>query len=256
MRNSASRQEDGVGREGDGGGPRLRYFPTTALFGDFHGMANREPPERYAGCLATGASPAPVATSLARRITGARLACDDCKIRSQCTNGRFRTVSRLENEAVLDRMQAQLAQRPSVLNRRRVPGGGRAPPPSRRILRVDGRPSDLKGSFHASPIPVSLWGPNRLGVRDGPQQLLKLNVLNVGMLITLHGLAMWIIWMSLEAKLHRSALSIAMETGSNGRFLRKCLPLRLQFSRRLREFRGVTNGQAGFHAQSCLFQLD
>ena len=46
-------------------------------------------------------------------------ACDDCKIRSQCTNGRFRTVSRLENEAVLDRMQARLAQRPSVLNRRR-----------------------------------------------------------------------------------------------------------------------------------------
>ena len=74
-------------------------------------MADREPPERYAGCLATGASPAPVATSLARRITGARLACDDCKIRSQCTNGRFRTVSRLENEAVLDRMQARLAQR-------------------------------------------------------------------------------------------------------------------------------------------------
>jgi Transposase DDE domain len=41
------------------------------------------------------------------------------KIRSQCTNGLFRTVSRLENEAVLDRMQARLAQRPSVLDRRR-----------------------------------------------------------------------------------------------------------------------------------------
>ena len=48
-----------------------------------------------------------------------KLVCDDCKIRSQCTNGRFRTVSRLENEAVLDRMQARLAQRPSVLDRRR-----------------------------------------------------------------------------------------------------------------------------------------
>ena len=48
-----------------------------------------------------------------------KLACDDCKIRSQCTNGRFRTVSRLENEAVLDRMQARLAQRPGVLDRRR-----------------------------------------------------------------------------------------------------------------------------------------
>jgi transposase len=48
-----------------------------------------------------------------------KLACDDCKIRSQCTGGKFRTVSRLENEAVLDRMQARLAKRPSVLDCRR-----------------------------------------------------------------------------------------------------------------------------------------
>src|SRR4051794_39710923 len=33
--------------------------------------------------------------------------------------GRFRTVSRLENEAVLDRMQARLAKRPDILDRRR-----------------------------------------------------------------------------------------------------------------------------------------
>ena len=46
-------------------------------------------------------------------------ACDDCAIRSRCTNGRFRTVSRLENEAVLDRMQARLAERPDVVDRRR-----------------------------------------------------------------------------------------------------------------------------------------
>jgi Transposase DDE domain. len=46
-------------------------------------------------------------------------ACDDCVIRSRCTNGRFRTVSRLENEAVLDRMQARLAERPDILDRRR-----------------------------------------------------------------------------------------------------------------------------------------
>src|SRR5208282_3411411 len=46
-------------------------------------------------------------------------ACDDCKIRSQCTGGKFRTVSRLENEAVLDRMQARLAKRLGVLDRRR-----------------------------------------------------------------------------------------------------------------------------------------
>jgi transposase len=48
-----------------------------------------------------------------------KLACDDCVIRSRCTNGRFRTVSRLENEAVLDRMQARLAERPDILDRRR-----------------------------------------------------------------------------------------------------------------------------------------
>jgi transposase len=48
-----------------------------------------------------------------------KLACDDCAIRSRCTAGRFRTVSRLENEAVLDRMQARLAKRPDVLSRRR-----------------------------------------------------------------------------------------------------------------------------------------
>jgi len=46
-------------------------------------------------------------------------ACDDCAIRSRCTNGRFRTVSRLENEGVLDRMQVRLAERPDVLDRRR-----------------------------------------------------------------------------------------------------------------------------------------
>jgi hypothetical protein len=47
------------------------------------------------------------------------LACDDCKIRWQCTGGQFRTVSRLENEAVLDRMQARIAKRPGVLGCRR-----------------------------------------------------------------------------------------------------------------------------------------
>jgi Transposase DDE domain len=48
-----------------------------------------------------------------------KLACNDCSIRSRCTAGTFRTVSRLENEAVLDRMAARLAKRPGVLDRRR-----------------------------------------------------------------------------------------------------------------------------------------
>src|SRR4029077_8999593 len=46
-------------------------------------------------------------------------ACRDCAIRSQCTGNQFRSVSRLENEAVLDRMQARIAQRPDILDRRR-----------------------------------------------------------------------------------------------------------------------------------------
>jgi Transposase DDE domain len=48
-----------------------------------------------------------------------KLACDDCAIRSRCTGGKFRTVSRLENEAVLDRMQARVAKCPDILDRRR-----------------------------------------------------------------------------------------------------------------------------------------
>ena len=48
-----------------------------------------------------------------------RQACRDCPIRSRCTRNSFRSVSRLENEAVLDRMQARIARRPDVLSIRR-----------------------------------------------------------------------------------------------------------------------------------------
>src|SRR5690348_4196028 len=48
-----------------------------------------------------------------------RKACRDCPLRARCTDNQFRTVSRLENEVVLDRMQERLAQRPEVLNQRR-----------------------------------------------------------------------------------------------------------------------------------------
>jgi transposase/IS5 family transposase len=48
-----------------------------------------------------------------------RTACRDCPLRARCTDNQFRTVSRLENEAVLDRMQERLAKRPEVLNQRR-----------------------------------------------------------------------------------------------------------------------------------------
>ena len=45
-------------------------------------------------------------------------ACPACPLRSRCTTDR-RRVSRLENEAVLDRMAARLKARPGILDRRR-----------------------------------------------------------------------------------------------------------------------------------------
>jgi transposase/IS5 family transposase len=48
-----------------------------------------------------------------------KLACQGCTIRARCTGGLFRMVSRLENEAVLDRMQARLKKRPDILSIRR-----------------------------------------------------------------------------------------------------------------------------------------
>jgi hypothetical protein len=46
-------------------------------------------------------------------------ACVGCRLQSRCTSGSFRNVSRLENEAVLDRMAARLKARPGILDRRR-----------------------------------------------------------------------------------------------------------------------------------------
>jgi len=48
-----------------------------------------------------------------------KLACNDCAKRARCTESKYRAVSRLENEAVLDRMAARLAKRPDILDRRR-----------------------------------------------------------------------------------------------------------------------------------------
>ncbi len=47
-----------------------------------------------------------------------RNACKACSLRERCTKS-FRRVSRLENEAVLDRMAARLAGRPDILDQRR-----------------------------------------------------------------------------------------------------------------------------------------
>lgn len=48
-----------------------------------------------------------------------RDACQGCALKPRCTNNLYRRVSRLENEAVLDRMAARLAARPEVLDQRR-----------------------------------------------------------------------------------------------------------------------------------------
>jgi transposase len=65
----------------------------------------------------------PYTSSLVRELKkinyANRAACQECPLRSRCTGNQFRSVSRLENEAVLDRMQARLAQHPGILDRRR-----------------------------------------------------------------------------------------------------------------------------------------
>jgi IS5 family transposase len=55
---------------------------------------------------------------LAKVDYGNRGACRDCPMRARCTND-VRSVSRLENEAVLDRMAERLKKRPEILGRRR-----------------------------------------------------------------------------------------------------------------------------------------
>jgi transposase len=55
---------------------------------------------------------------LAKVDYGNRGACRGCPMRARCTND-VRSVSRLENEAVLDRMAERLKTRPEILDRRR-----------------------------------------------------------------------------------------------------------------------------------------
>jgi hypothetical protein len=59
-----------------------------------------------------------IATLLFLRTDVNRDACKACSLRERCTKS-FRRVSRLENEAVLDRMAKRLAARPDILDRRR-----------------------------------------------------------------------------------------------------------------------------------------
>ncbi len=56
---------------------------------------------------------------LGRIDYGNRRACPACPLRPRCTNGMTRTITRLGNEAVLDRMAARLTARPEILALRR-----------------------------------------------------------------------------------------------------------------------------------------
>jgi transposase len=81
-----------------------------------------DPPSDSFTCPA-GQQLTPYTSSLLRglkRIHYAnRQACANCAVRSRCTGNQFRSVSRFENEAVLDRMEARMAKRPDIVDRRR-----------------------------------------------------------------------------------------------------------------------------------------
>jgi transposase len=93
-------------REGYFGKDQLRYDPTTDTFTCPGGQIVR-PCRR-------GRSRDNVKVD-----TSNREACRACPLRPRCTKS-YRHVSRLENEAVLDRMAARLAARPEVLDQRRT----------------------------------------------------------------------------------------------------------------------------------------
>ncbi|MDX7949746.1 IS1182 family transposase [Lichenihabitans sp. Uapishka_5] len=97
------------------GGPAVRegFFPKTAF---------RFDPEANVFTCPAGQTLSPCRRGRSRdnvKIDYAnRAACKGCALRPRCTRT-YRHVSRLENEAVLDRMAARLAARPDILDRRR-----------------------------------------------------------------------------------------------------------------------------------------
>jgi len=46
-------------------------------------------------------------------------ACQSCRLKSQCTQGRYRKISRLVNEAVVERQAARVAAHPEIVKRRK-----------------------------------------------------------------------------------------------------------------------------------------
>lgn len=46
-------------------------------------------------------------------------ACTRCAMKSKCTTGKYRRISRWEHEAILDTVEARLAQAPEIMKLRR-----------------------------------------------------------------------------------------------------------------------------------------
>jgi transposase/IS5 family transposase len=102
--------------------PRPQRGPSVRA-GFFRKDEFKYDPETDSFTCPAGQRLTPYASSALRQLKkinyANRKACRDCPLRTRCTGNQFRVVSRLENEAVLDRMQERLAKRPEVLNQRR-----------------------------------------------------------------------------------------------------------------------------------------
>jgi transposase/IS5 family transposase len=102
--------------------PRPQRGPSVRA-GFFRKDEFKYDPETDSFTCPAGQRLAPYSSSALRQLKkinyANRKACRDCPLRARCTDNLFRTVSRLENEAVLDRMAARLALRPGILGQRR-----------------------------------------------------------------------------------------------------------------------------------------
>src|ERR1051326_4823892 len=90
--------------------PRPQRGPSVRA-GFFRKDEFKYDPETDSFACPAGQRLTPYSTSALRQLKkinyANRKACRDCPLRTRCTGNQFRTVSRLENEAVLDRMAAR-----------------------------------------------------------------------------------------------------------------------------------------------------
>ena len=100
-------------------GPREGFF-RKAIEVSLHDAGRGTPMSAPAGKVLTPIRHGRLRDPRQSRLRCNRGACLDCPdARATCTNRRGASVSRLENEAVLDRMAERLKKRPEILDRRR-----------------------------------------------------------------------------------------------------------------------------------------